>query len=615
MENIFVEFLPPWVETGIQPAFYDKESGTVLQQTARMYARVNMLIRMFNKLSKNTKEEVERFEESTTETVNEYIEKFNQLHDYVEDYFENLDVQQEINNKLDQMVEDGVLQEIVADYLNSKAVFGFNTVADMVASTNLIDGSYARTLGYYVVNDLGGVTYKIKTTSTSPFAIALDNGLYAEPVMQESMNILQFGISGSDTPNTPKMQSAIDSCNTLNFNKETYTINGFLSLHNKSHINLNGGTLNCSVRYGIKNLKPTDTVTGYNGNSDITIENGKIIGGSITIGHGKNIIIRNIEFVDCLNDHWMEIGGSQNVTVENCIFGGRPNASGGGFTSTEFSVINIDPLLAVSFPHYDVDSTSYDGTLCEDIYIQNNVMKPTSHLDASITTCRCFDAHYEATAISNHNNIVVSDNIMYCLGGYCNVAYHLDNFDFYNNKIYPATKSPLMAIGYTNYAKIHGNTYHKPANGENPSSPITIRASRPNLNMSYYSNSYEHLAGTSSLAELYFETDSEYSFVRLDLVRAFSGTTAPGDNIDFPVDYTQFNHMYLQIGTGGNLKCVDFRAYHTRFFQSGDVLRAPTIDGRIAITLKADQKYEYVNTSSSESGNNLNLRTILVGVD
>ena len=41
MQNIFIEFLPPWVETGIQTAFYDKESGTVLQQTARMYAKVN----------------------------------------------------------------------------------------------------------------------------------------------------------------------------------------------------------------------------------------------------------------------------------------------------------------------------------------------------------------------------------------------------------------------------------------------------------------------------------------------------------------------------------------------------------------------------------------------
>jgi hypothetical protein len=108
MENIFVKFLPPWVETGLQPAFYDKESGTVLQQTARMYARVNMLIRMFNKLSKNTKE-----------TVENYINQFNELHDYVHDYFDNLDVQKEIDNKLDRMAEDGTLQEIITEYLDN----------------------------------------------------------------------------------------------------------------------------------------------------------------------------------------------------------------------------------------------------------------------------------------------------------------------------------------------------------------------------------------------------------------------------------------------------------------------------------------------------------------
>ena len=106
MENIFVEFLPPWIETGCQPAFYDKESGTVLQQTARMYDRVNMLVRMFNKLSKKTKE-----------TVEEYINKFNELHDYVHNYFDNLDVQEEINNKLDAMYEDGTLEAIIGEYL------------------------------------------------------------------------------------------------------------------------------------------------------------------------------------------------------------------------------------------------------------------------------------------------------------------------------------------------------------------------------------------------------------------------------------------------------------------------------------------------------------------
>ena len=182
MENIFVEFLPPWVETGLQPAFYDKESGTVLQQTARMYARVNMLIRMFNKLSKNTKE-----------TVEEYIDKFNELHDYVHDYFDNLDVQEEINNKLDAMAEAGTLQEIIGDYLNATAVWGFDTVNDMVNSTNLINGSFARTLGYRVKGDGGGSFYKIRNITNDD---VIDGGSIIE--MNDAQNQLVAELIPSD---------------------------------------------------------------------------------------------------------------------------------------------------------------------------------------------------------------------------------------------------------------------------------------------------------------------------------------------------------------------------------------------------------------------------------
>ena len=141
MNKLFVNFLPPWVETNIQPAFYDKESGSVLQQTARMYAKVNCLVRMFNKLSKETKE-----------TVEDYIARFVALKDFVDTYFENLDVQEEINNKLDQMAEDGILQNVS---------WTFDTVSKIQSKTNLIVGSYAQTLGYNTIGDGGGATYKI----------------------------------------------------------------------------------------------------------------------------------------------------------------------------------------------------------------------------------------------------------------------------------------------------------------------------------------------------------------------------------------------------------------------------------------------------------------------
>ena len=128
MENIFVEYLPPWVETGIQPAFYDKESGTVLQQTARMYARVNMLIRMFNKLSKKNQKLAEDFEE---------------LYNYTHDYFDNLDVQEEINKKLDDLANSGELGELMARYiepefdaLEESVTSSINTMMNLVSATN-----------------------------------------------------------------------------------------------------------------------------------------------------------------------------------------------------------------------------------------------------------------------------------------------------------------------------------------------------------------------------------------------------------------------------------------------------------------------------------------------
>lgn len=259
MENIFVEFLPPWVETGLQPAFYDKESGTVLQQTARMYARVNMLIRMFNKLSKNTKTEVERFEEvvntrvtnfenSVNATVADYIEQFNQLHDYVHDYFDNLDVQEEINNKLDDMVEAGILQEIITTYIQSNVAWTFDNVAEMKLATNLTDDSFAQTVGFYSANDEGGALYKIRAKTDADTVdemtlIALyDNTLVAELIKTDYMNVKQFGAKGDGSnDDTANIQKALDYCLNIEVPSGTYMIDAstYLLPNSNNKITLN----------------------------------------------------------------------------------------------------------------------------------------------------------------------------------------------------------------------------------------------------------------------------------------------------------------------------------------------------------------------------------------
>lgn len=50
------------------------------------------------------------------ELVNDFntvVDNFNELYEFVKDYFDNLDVQEEINNKLDEMYEDGTLKAII----------------------------------------------------------------------------------------------------------------------------------------------------------------------------------------------------------------------------------------------------------------------------------------------------------------------------------------------------------------------------------------------------------------------------------------------------------------------------------------------------------------------
>lgn len=82
----------------------------------------------------------------------EIVAAFNNLYDYVKNYFNNLDVQDEINNKLDQMAEDGTLDAIINNY--DKVLFvAPKRIAAQVSSfdANLIiyrDKSIAIDVGY-----------------------------------------------------------------------------------------------------------------------------------------------------------------------------------------------------------------------------------------------------------------------------------------------------------------------------------------------------------------------------------------------------------------------------------------------------------------------------------
>lgn len=138
-------------------------------------------------------------QELGTELVNGY----NNLLDYVNNYFDNLDVQDEINNKLDSMVEDGTLQEIITSYIDSNVTWTFDSINDMKQANNLIAGSFAKTIGYYTPDDGGNGYYLIVDDNTliddGGSIIDVSNNLKAVLLFEKDyINVKQFGAKGNN---------------------------------------------------------------------------------------------------------------------------------------------------------------------------------------------------------------------------------------------------------------------------------------------------------------------------------------------------------------------------------------------------------------------------------
>ena len=98
--------LPPfsaWLASNI-PAVYDNTMSYYEELTSLIHYLETVILPTLNEDS-----------EAVTSLSNLYKE----LKSYVENYFKNLDVQEEINNKLDQMAETGALETIIVNYFKT----------------------------------------------------------------------------------------------------------------------------------------------------------------------------------------------------------------------------------------------------------------------------------------------------------------------------------------------------------------------------------------------------------------------------------------------------------------------------------------------------------------
>ena len=378
-----INFLPPWVETNLQPAFYDSESGTCLQQTARMYAKVNQLVRSVN---------------DQNETIADYIQQFIDLKDYCEDYFDNLDVQEEINNKLDEMAEDGTLQEIITAYIQSNVAWTFDTVADMKQATNLVAGSYARTLGFRSINDGGGAIYYITDSGTTDeMQIIAVGNLFANLVLTSEVTPEMFGAYGDGTTDdVTYIQKAIDSGRTVKLLHKTYLTSATLNIEG-DYIEFNGteGTIKYTGALNAILLKKIDHAKINLGK--IEADNGNCIR-----GYSVNGTTSPKDYIVYLDLHFEQLKAKYKcISFETSGTGfiNEVRLYGGNFAGGEYGV------HFVSDPNHNFTGSNafYCNDLCFEGTDNNYYFESPYHRFAGIV---CENDRFVENAESTHLTLV-----------------------------------------------------------------------------------------------------------------------------------------------------------------------------------------------------------------
>ena len=173
MSADFTPTLKPYNKLNNFWAWCQKVLPLVYDDSLSYYELLCKMLRYMNEMIRN--------QDNMYQDISDLQDAFKQLQDYINNYFNSLDVQDEINNKLDELVNNGTLQSILMTHFKmGNALYIGNSYLNGTGSSNGNSGIYELTKHLFYKSyaySSGGAGFYLTAQSSKTFIDLINDAI------------------------------------------------------------------------------------------------------------------------------------------------------------------------------------------------------------------------------------------------------------------------------------------------------------------------------------------------------------------------------------------------------------------------------------------------------
>ena len=279
----------------------------------------------------------------------------------------------------------------------------FDTVADMKAVTNMVDGDYARTYGYHTKNDGGGALYKISNATPSSYYETLNSGKYAELITNGVGRPEQFGAKGDGVnDDTQAILEAFTMGKVELMPKKVYLTDEISLSQSQYPVVINGNLSTLKLKEAGSNT----SILNLNGRSAL-VEN------LVFDGNSTNVTMLKTSNETSVNE----------ITIKGCEF---KNASAGYGNAVDIEYYKKCEVVNCYF--HDIEFSGYHIIRVNHITVDSNVFEDIGEA-GNVTPLGegMYNGNCQSISIVNNSYKNITGSTIYISYGFANLVNVCDN--------------------------------------------------------------------------------------------------------------------------------------------------------------------------------------------